>query len=90
MTISINSQFSHPVCNGNVHNAGEVPTEKIKTLLNDLVINNSNISESDVNWNGDQIELGKVSALQLHTFLLEAEKLGLNIQMEKKTLIKLS
>lgn len=69
-----------------------VEAKKVNTkefLLSFLKSKNEYRTENINFKTDDDIEIKNLSALSLHSFLLKAEELGLNIQFEKKTVITL-
>ncbi len=59
--------------------------ENIKVLFKELVESQGSVKTEWVNE--DQVKVNNIPSTQLHTFILEAEKLGKKIQYSKQTVI---
>ena len=88
MTITINSKFTQP--NGK----SDRPTSNnvdLKPLFEKVLGEKGELDSSKVKWKDDEtVELNSVSNMTLHSFLLEAEKLGKDVTYEKTTTIKIN
>ena len=86
MTVSINSVIKHPAAKQKQSNENV----DLKELLNEIITEKSEAIENFEWVDEDTLEVKSNKGFSLHTFILEAEKLGKNISFEKKMLIKIT
>ena len=91
MVISIESKVPQPNSGKQVLEGNRAENENLKELFVDVLKNKNEYVEDQINWqNNETVSVSNVSSMALHSFVLEAEKLGKNITYTKKTVIEIS
>lgn len=64
---------------------------QLKKVFIDVLKSKNEYDESCIEWLDDEtVSCNNVSTMSLHSFLLQAEKMGKDISYTKKTIIKIS
>lgn len=86
MTIKISKHFEDKKRNVQ---AFDLKDEKLKELFQEKVINQGKLKENYKWLENGVLEIEGTAPMAVHSFILEAEKLGLNVKYTKNTIIEL-
>ena len=87
MVLSISDSFKHEAGCKKKSNFDQAEIEKL--ILQS--IQKSGLNPNEARWNDNgHLELKRPDNLKLHTFMLQLEELGLNLNLTKQTLIEIN
>lgn len=66
----------------------EESIDLVNELRNFLTNKGINLKEDSINVQGDQISLRQIPKIHLHSFSLHLERLGRELEFEKKTILR--
>lgn len=84
MVIELSKSFEHSSCQTSNQNYSE---KELQNIILDLMKKNG-ISTDTVQVGEGTLKIESLSTLNMHTLMLQAEEMGLNLKLRKKTIIE--